>query len=327
MSHPQEHAVPIVQYAALVFDLGMADGQAVPLEAHLLPPGPFRTEDGRPYDCTAWQLDAAIAARVIERMAARKNDTLICYEHQDLHAEWNGQKVIAAGWFRTMEWRDGKGLYATQISWVKDAALEIAEKKYRYISALFSYYSATGEVLDVLSVALTNTPALDGLDALASLARKFAQKENEMPPVDPAPGVAALTAQLATLNTKLETLETANAALTAARAGLQTRVDALEQEKATAALAREAEDRGALVTAALKDGRLAPAQKPWAEKQTLAALTEFLQVSTPLLSPDHQGGRPDAPAGAHGLTDVELAACSRFGLTPEQYLAAKPPKR
>lgn len=97
--------------AALTFELLSGDG-GVPNEAHLLPPGPFRAVDGRPFECDGWKLDAAIAARVIARAAAQKTDILIDFEHQSLRSEWNGQRVEAAGWIpRTMEWRESKGLY------------------------------------------------------------------------------------------------------------------------------------------------------------------------------------------------------------------------
>lgn len=288
-------AKPAIKLASLAFEI--AASGSVPGEAHLLPIGPFRAADGRPEDCEAWLLDAAIAGNVIKRLRERKNDTLIDYEHQSLRSEWNGQPVIAAGWFHEMQWRDGKGLYAVGVDWTATAKQRIADKEYRYISAVFYYYSATGEVLDVISVALTNTPAIDGLDGLdddglAALSKRFSllnlnPENTDMP--KPEEELAALKVhhesaqqQLAILTVERDTLKTTLAALTTERDTLNSKVEALEAEKAQAALAAEARQRDDLVVAALTDGRMTPAHKPWAEKQSLAALTEYLDVTGPL---------------------------------------------
>ncbi|WP_199031722.1 phage protease [Ralstonia sp. ASV6] len=317
--------------AVLAFELVAAPDGAAPTEAHLLPPGPFKATDGRPFDCPAWQLDAAIAARVIAVAARQQNDILIDYDHQSIYKEVNGQRADAAGWIpRTLEWREGKGLYATNIAWVDDAAQLIAQKKYRYISAVFFYSPVTGEVLEILSVALTNTPALDGLEAVAALARKqfnFREGEFDMSQQE----IAALTterdglkSQLAALTKDRDGLAQQVVALTQDRDALKARVDGIEKEKAEAALAAERKQHGDLLQAALTDGRLTPAQKPWAEKQSLAALTEYLDASKPLALLDKQTeGSGD---GKHSLTKDELAMCTRMGVTPEQYIAAKGPK-
>lgn len=311
-----------------------ADGLVpVPTQAHLLPPGPFRAIDGRPYECEAWQLDATIAQRVIERMAGQKNDVLIDYEHQSLRAEFNGQKVPAAGWFKALEWKDA-GLYATSIEWTVDAHASIEKKEYRYISAVFTYYANTGEVLEIVSVTLTNTPALDGLDALsarAALSRSafsinttnLTKEEGEN--MDKDQQIAALTAKVATLEPQAARV----AALTAERDAEAVKVAALTTERDTAQAALTAitakadKDKHAeLLTAALTDGRLAPAQKVWAEKQSLAALTEYLGATAPLLDKTRQAEK-EVDKGEAGLTAVELATCTRMGVAPKDFLAAK----
>jgi len=330
-----------VQFAALSYELvRVADG--VTTEAHLLPVGPFRSTDVRPVECAAWQLDGEIAARVIALAASRKTDTLIDYEHQSLRAAQNGQKVIAAGWIpNTLEWRapstsSGRtaGLYATGIRWTADAKAEIAALKYRYISTVFYYDGASGEVLEIVSVALTNTPAIDGLDALAQAALSrgglhdflttggadMALTEQQQ---------AALTAerdaatqQLAALTTEHTTVKTSLAALTAENTDLKTKVAAIEAEKATAALAAEKAGHADLLLAALTDGRLTPAQKPWAEKQSLAALTEYLEATKPVALLTKQADGKDG-TGAQGLTDVELAYCTKMSVKPEDFAKTK----
>lgn len=339
------HAKPQTanNFAALTYEL-VTGADGVTTEAHLLPPGPFRSSDVRPVECAAWQLDAQIAARVIARAEARKTDTVIVYEHQDLHSKTNGQKVLAAGWVRnTFEWREGKGLYATNIFWTEDAKREIKSKQIRYISSLFFYDAVTGEVLEIVSIALTNTPGLEGLDALAALAREsFLGGEvsdlstkgvNEMPDDKQ---LAALTterdglkANVAALTVDLDKSKTQIAALTTERDGLNTQVAALtakvagfEDEKKQAALAADKAKHADLLQAALTDGRLTPAQTPWADKQSLAALTEYLEATNPLAMLNKQVNDKGG-AGAHGLTADDLAACTRANLTPEEFAKSK----
>jgi phage I-like protein len=334
----QERAVPNKQplrtsIAALTFELVAVDG-GVPTEAHLLPIGPFQAVDGRPGTmenvlCSDWQLDAAIAARVIARAAAQKTDILIDFEHQSLRSEWNGKRVEAAGWIpRTLEWREGQGLFALNISWVGDSADLIKQKKCRYISAVFLFNGVTGEILEIISVALTNTPAIDGLDALADLARKHSvfSTEEEADMADKE-ALAALTSERDGLNTKLAALTAERdaqavklAALSTERDALKTKVDAAEKEQAEAALAADKAKHTELLLAALTDGRLTPAQKVWAEKQTLADLTEYLDATNPLAILSKQTGGKD---GGQGLTKEELDMCNRMGVTPEDYIKAK----
>ena len=201
----------------------------------------------------------------------------------------------------------------------------------------------TGEVLEIVSVALTNTPAIDGLDALAQAALSRlsacdAQAGGGLHDFLTTGGAdmalteqqqAALTAErdaanqkLAALTTEHTTVKTSLAALTAENTDLKAKVAAIEAEKAAAALTAEKTGHADLLLAALTDGRLTPAQKPWAEKQSLAALTEYLDATKPLALLNQQAAG-QAGAGGHGLTDVELAYCTKMSVKPEDYAKTK----
>ncbi|VVE59794.1 Mu-like prophage FluMu I protein [Pandoraea captiosa] len=129
----------------------------------LLPAGAFRARDGRPTDCPAWHMDGEIAQALIAAAANRAVPYCIDYEHQSLNAAKNGQPAPAAGWFKTLEWREGDGLYAIDPDWTERAAAWIAAKEYRFLSPVFGY-DDDGNVTFLLNVALTNNPALDCLD-------------------------------------------------------------------------------------------------------------------------------------------------------------------
>jgi len=300
--------------AALTIELVPQDGDTVPTDAHLLPRGPFRAGDGRPHDCTNWLLDDRAAAQVVARAGEKANDTLIDYEHQSLSTRQNGQPAPAAGWFRTLEWRD-TGLYATGVKWTDRARQAIATREYRYISAVFHYLPSTGEVLEIVSVALTNTPALDGLEALVA-----ALKLTPQPPLEDAE--MADEKELAALTSERDSLKTNLAALTAERDTAVAELAALKAQNEKAAQEAEKAAHASLLTAALTDGRITPALKPWAEKLPLAALREYLESAAPAGVLNKQASGKENPATA-ALTQEEQTLCAKLGVSHEQFLKAK----
>jgi phage I-like protein len=127
----------------------------------LIPAGTFTAPRGSLEGQGPWHLDEAHARSIIERAAARSTDIVIDYEHQTLLAERNGLPAPAAGWVdpRSLEWR-ADGLYG-RVKWTAAAKAAIDDDSYRYLSPVFPYDGATGAVLDLLHVGLTNTPAID----------------------------------------------------------------------------------------------------------------------------------------------------------------------
>jgi phage I-like protein len=323
---------PLTSLAALNLELVPEKGNTVPSEAHLLFSGSFRAADGRPREVSAWQLDSAIACAVILRAGKKQGDILIDYEHQSLRSEQNGQPAPAAGWFKALEWREGKGLFATGIAWTNRARELIAAREYRYISAVFTYNPKNGEVVEILSVALTNTPALDGLDALIAACGKSHQtpgasrhplskeglqtEEIEMPDES----IAALTVERDGLKTQVAALTTQVAALTAERDDALKKLADMESATAAALLAREKEEHAAVLEAACKAGIVPPTERVIYEKMTLADLKLAVEARKPaaLLNPQADG---KAPTAALSKEEAEVAA--KFGLTHEQFLKAK----
>nr|WP_236759469.1 phage protease [Aeromonas veronii] len=137
----------------------------------LLPVGPFKARDGRPFDVASghWQLDGKIAAALIARAKALGQDILIDYDHQTLKTDQNGQPAPAAGWYNAdeIEWREGQGLFIKP-RWTERAAALVAAKEYRFLSAVFPY-DAQGRPLELRMTAITNDPGVVGMQALAAL--------------------------------------------------------------------------------------------------------------------------------------------------------------
>ncbi len=321
-----------------------ADGAAV----QLLPAGTFRASDGsgRPTDAPHWKLDGAIAARLIARVAAKANPLVIDYEHQTLFAEKNGQPAPAAGWFagRSLEWRDGQGLFATDPEWTPPAAARIANGEYRYISPVFEYDRQSGEVLDLRMAALTNNPGLTGMAAVALTAlNDLSTPEDPMnetlkkllgaiglaedaSEADALAAVAALKAKADSLDTQIAALK-AQAPDPAKFVPVETMASLQALVAALTARLNDGEV-GDVVDAALTAGKLLPAQKDWAVelgKSNLAALKAYVE-KTPAIAAlqgmqgDDKGAGEKKPGH---LAESELAVCKAMGLAADEYLKTR----
>ncbi|WP_438454695.1 phage protease [Vreelandella venusta] len=145
-------------------------------KTRLMPAGTFHAPRGAAEGTGPWHLNAEAAQAIIQLAAARSTDIAIDYEHQILYSEKNGKPAPASGWVdpRSLEWRDD-GLYGS-VAWTAAARAQIAEgpdgepPAYRYLSPVFPY-DANGVPLDLLHLALTNTPAIDEGAAQLAAAR------------------------------------------------------------------------------------------------------------------------------------------------------------
>lgn len=342
----------------------------------LFPAGEFRARDGRPTECAAWLMTREIAERLIAAADARDTPYVLDYEHQTLRAAKNGLPAPAAAFFKKLEWRDGEGLFAIDVEWTAAAAAMVEAKEYRFISPVFSY-DKTGQVMELLNAALTNTPAVDGMEevllAAASLmaAHLTTEGQTEMDEeflnellsnlrwmlnlptastkeeimaelqkiitmISGGQGTAAASVSLldilnqnaqniADLTAKLDTPDPAKwVSVEVMHSAVQ---QATERAGAgnTAALAMQQAE--ALITVALSDGRLLPAQQAWAAslaKSDPASLTAFIEKAPKIaaLTTSQTQGQP--PAGlpsrpSQGAEDdaIDPAICSMMGNDPE----------
>lgn len=163
----QPHRPLAVAVASNVFALGKPDTDGM-LTIQVTPDGEFRAIDGRPTDVPAWRMNAANAAQVIALASARITPIVIDYEHQTLNKEKNGQPAPAAAWFREFEYRPGAGLFA-RVKLTRRAVQLIEDEELGYFSPVFGYDTA-GNVVEMLMGGFTNTPAIDGMQALAAAA-------------------------------------------------------------------------------------------------------------------------------------------------------------
>lgn len=339
MKRATRHAVAI---AACTFQVDKARTN----EIQLTPAGTFRARDGRPAGVPGWQLDAALAARVIADAKARKTPFVIDYEHQTLHAEQNGQPAPAAGFFSELAWREGVGLFATDVRWTDRAAGMIAAGEYQFISPVLRYDQKTGAVLKLEMAALTNFPAIDGLQELELRAAAKYSPDDEDHTMNPIL-IALLTAlglsESATQSeatAALKALQDQVAAKDTEIVALKTRapdpakyvsIDVVEALKADIA-ALKATDQGRevedLVKVGLAEGRILPAMEQWARdlgKSDLAALKSYIEKAAPiaaLAGTQTRGKAPDGTSAAGKPGDAELAVCKQLGISAEDFAKA-----
>lgn len=319
-------------------------------EIQLLPAGEFRARDGRPHGVKAWRSNAAIARKIIERAAARQTPFVIDYEHQTLLSEQNGQPAPAAGWFRHMEWREGEGLFATDVEWTEKARTMIDAGEYRFLSPVFSFDPKSGDVLQMLHAALTNVPALDGMAEVAAAAARFFDPDQPTEEIQ----MDLLKKLLAALGLQETTTEAdALSAVTALKskadqvAGLEVQVAALKSaspdpqkyvpvETMTALQADVAalsaklngQELDGVIDAALKAGKLLPAQEAWARElggKNLASLKTYVETAPAVVPTKPQtGGNAGKGTDTSQPTDADVAVMKALGLTAEQFAAGKP---
>lgn len=130
----------------------------------IVPEGEFHGIDGRPFDAPCWRLTQQRGEQIVAALSSRQIDLVIDYEHGTLKAAQTGEPAPASGWLKPSGWEyvPGVGICNSQFEWTDKAKSFIASGEYKYLSPVL-LYNKEGEVLNVLSVALTNTPNLDEL--------------------------------------------------------------------------------------------------------------------------------------------------------------------
>lgn len=323
----------------------------------LFPAGTFKARDGRPRDVAAgsWLLNGEIARAVLAKLAQRQTDIVIDYEHQTLLSESNGKPAPAAGWIKPTDivFEEGAGLFATAPEWTEAARGYLAAKEYRYISPVFSYDPQTGAVTNLLHVALTNFPALDGMEALTALAAARFDLADKAQPTEENAGMnrdqliaylglssdasdddintamTALKARGASLEQEVAALKTTNATLQGNPDPMKyvplSVVEELKQEIAALRTESTAKSVDDLIAEGLNDGRLLPAQEKWARdvgQKDIAALKGYLDTAQPIaaLKGRQTEQQRQVPTKVEELSVEAVALCKVFGTDPADYL-------
>ena len=136
----------------------LAEMAGAPGEFQLLPQGRIEIKDQSPA-----YLEEADARAVVAAFRSAGHDMVIDYEHQSLEAS----QAPAAGWIKDLLWKGEQGLWAL-VEWTKKAKEYLESREYRYFSPVMLVRDSDQHVVRLVSVALTNTPAMNHLAPLVA---------------------------------------------------------------------------------------------------------------------------------------------------------------
>ena len=96
------------------------------------------------------------------QIAKRGVDLVIDYEHQTL----TGAQAPAAGWVKELFLKDGA--IVARVDWTPKAKEYLDNKEYRYLSPVVSRRKSDNKAIGLHSLALTNTPAIEGMNPIVN---------------------------------------------------------------------------------------------------------------------------------------------------------------
>ena len=297
-------------------------------------------------DGTRFLVDKTGFDLILAGIKERGNDIVFDYEHASLER----QAAPASGWIKELVWQDGKGIMA-RVQWTDKAAEFIANREYRYFSPVFYVRRSDSRVCGLDSVALTNRPKTNNLTPILARLGESDKKEKSM---DREKLIAALglnkdasddeilqaVAKLgvtlpdadekevikevipekikAALDLQQDDDEsTVIASIHALKQAGKNNVSKQEFEQLKARLA----ERDALeaVTAAMEQGKIAPAQKDWAvqyAKDDLKGFNTFV-ARAPVVVPMDSLPRGKEKHNDGRLTETDLKVAGMMGVDEE----------
>ncbi len=301
------------------------EGAAAPEWIQLTPAGPdIQGRDGR-----RWTLPSP--EEVVAAFQRHGAELPVDIEHATQIKGAKGEPAPAVGWISDMEARDG-ALWG-RVTWTEDGAALLSSRGYRYISPVFAFTKPAGEIVKMVSAALTNSPNLQ-LAALNSV------REEEETTMDKAVLEAlglnsdATTADAVVAINALKERETT--ALNRAQSPdpekfvpkgdydlAMNRVRELEQVEAE----RTDEAINAAVDAAIEVGKIAPSSRDFhlAACKAEGGLERFEKMieAAPVIA--RNSGLDDKTPGtkAGTLTQEEIAICRQLGIDQKTFAEAK----
>lgn len=274
----------------------------VPEVIRLLPLGYVSSQKG---DFT---VDEESFTAMCKDMAAHGIDIVIDYEHQTL----KDVQAPAGGWIKELSLSDGA--ICGRVEWTPKATEYLQNREYRYLSPVVLVRDTDRKALRLKSVALTNAPAIDNMFPIINsnkgedtmeLLQQLAQLLGLPETATPEEILAAITAQAG----EIETLKAAQATevvanktvlsllsckenattaeVTAKIASLQNPANFVPVEQYNLIANKlNAQESTGLVELALKDGKITPAQKEWAQtyaKNDPTGFNDFLANAMPVV--------------------------------------------
>jgi len=287
-----------------------------PVEVRLFAAGWTSTTKGK------FLFDEKSAESVIKDFSEHGNRLVFDYDHAMVSEVARPQDKTAAANF-ALEVREGPELWAVDIKWTPAALAAIEAGEWLYFSPTFYFDKKTKRIEKILNVALTNLPATYGMTPLvadgvdesgaepekgAHMGALFHEDAHEDEAVRLIQEKDSIIARIL----ELSNTENIDGALGVLRAGLAAieQVQVLSAEVAGLRAAQESAEKTALIQA--NNRKFNDALRQWAEKQSLAALAEFVRVAPDLVPVAAKLTQPAVQSTAT-LTDEEKHFAKLFG--------------
>lgn len=303
----------------------------------------FAKGEGKLVSGEEYLVDEAAYRLVAARFAARGIDLVVDYEHQTL----KGIEAPAAGWIKELKWDDSTGIMA-RVDWTEKGASYVAAREYVYHSPVFVIRGSDKRVVSLHHMALTNWPKTnnqrrliaaklgfdDGPDGEDEMLKTLIAKlgmAGDATEEDVLTKVGELVA--AKSNTKevvaksvldalgLKETDDEKTVVASIHALNQTATSGVSAEEFNALKDKWAKrEAGDLVAAAMTAGKIAPAQKEWAEgyAQTDPEGFQIFVAKAPQVVPVDKLPRKKDEGGEAGHFDEEtLSIAASMGNTKE----------
>lgn len=312
----------------------------VPEEIQVIPYGvEIDTPKGK------FTLDDASAALVVSAFNSVKNQMVIDYEHQTLA----GTEAPAAGWITKLIDKGRDGIWAA-VNWTEKAKQYLINKEYKYVSPVFLKRISDNRVIRLINVALTNQPNIDGMVPLINKAgiinenkedkKMFKELFKLLGLAETATEADAITAvnklkEPVTIVANKSVLTVLGLAEGATEAEVTGTIMAMKQshdqvgklatELANVKTSLAARDAAEVVALAMKDGKVSPAMKDWADKYAkddLEGFKVFVAKAPVAIKMGKVAGEEIPPEGA--LDETQIAVNKQMGIDEETFKKYNP---
>ena len=259
----------------------------------------------------------------------------IDYEHNSFNPQ--ADSAPAAGWF-IPEHRPGDGLYATKITWTDKARAMLKSKEYRFYSPVVQI-DDDDNVVSLLNIALTNNPALRGIQPLvaAKMESNMEQKIDKEDVVEVIKDeekerlLAFRTITLTTLEVDAEDKAVGKlSALVETNKQLSLLIEQLKSQLIEANAEKVNLQASSLIDAAVKEGKVPPAKKEEVvnlyKKIGHDGLVSYLSMLPSLIKINSEINSPNNNVEADSsmsLSSTELEVARKFGFDPKEFAKHK----
>lgn len=289
-------------------------------------------------------VDEESCRAIINQFKGRQLDLVIDYEHQTL----KDIQAPAGGWIKDIY--KGPDALIAKVEWTPKAQEYLKNKEYRYLSPVVMVRKCDGRAVSIHSVALTNTPAIDGMFAVVNSAGLPAGKiEIEIPGGENMDFLQRLATMLglpetateediskaieALMKKGTETEVVANSTIltmldlkaeaktedvTAKIQQLQTGGNGMAAEVAALKERLAKREADEAVAVALKDGKISAAQKEWASAYALKDPAGFKAFCDKAVAVVPMGKTEPVDTKVKGSKTIDTVVLKTLGLTRDE---------